>query len=54
MKLLRMRLLMREVRNFNLEYSGPLFSGDEQAVVLRIVGDAVEDRFRVDLLGGRQ
>jgi hypothetical protein len=49
-----MMLLMKAVNNFNLKYRGPLFSSDEQAVALRIIGDAVEDRFGVDLLGGRE
>ena len=52
MKLLHMMLL--EVNNFNLEYGGPLFSGDEEAVVLRIISDAIENRLGVDLLVGRQ
>ena len=45
---------MRAGNDLDFEYGGPLFPGDEEAVVLRIIGDAVEDRFSVDLLVGRQ
>lgn len=38
-------------REFDLKDRWPLFSGDEEAAVLIIVGDAVEHRFAVILLG---
>ena len=37
---------------FDLEDGGPLFAGDEEAVVLGVVGDAVEDGFGVELEHG--
>jgi hypothetical protein len=36
--------------DFDLEDEGPLFAGDEEAVVFGVVGDAVEDGFGVGLL----
>ena len=36
--------------DLDLEDCGPLFSGDEEAVVLLVVGDTVQDGFCIDLL----
>lgn len=48
----RRDLLMRvfDGDDLDLEDGRPLFSGDEEAVVLLVVGDAIEDGFCVDLL----
>src|ERR1700740_2476617 len=40
--------------NFDFEDRGPLFPGDEEAVLFCVVRDAVQYRFFVDLLPGRQ
>src|SRR5271156_1623388 len=47
--------LKRARNRLYLENRGPLFAGDEQAFMLRIVSDAIQNRFGIDhLIGGKQ
>jgi len=46
---IRLRLFGERGKDLNFEDAGPLFSGDEEAVFLGVVGDAVEDGFGAGL-----
>jgi hypothetical protein len=48
------RAFRRSPNHFDLEHSGPMLTGYKESIVLWIVGDAIENRFGINHLIGRQ